>query len=297
MVPAKAYLMLTLVVLVYGTILYHHTRWTFWNYRAGRVRLLLTIHSLSGLSEVGLFHLRPFLTIPSPALHTSLALLQALTLLSLVRTLRRGLPLLTRPSYQAGGILRLVLLFLPQPYPSAGLQLVHGFAFTRLFIWMFQTTGVVRGGREVYAFAVFGAGLLVCAGGGRELGLAYAALVGLIAALNRWTTAQLAHDRMHSDFVRALLQVLVFLGFAELETVRLYDSGLLLGQTSSDNQGRSKVSDEMEEDDFCLPEQPQTDDAPEPTEAEGASGLKRMSVLTPPGSPGGVSRKKPALKS
>ncbi|KZT61456.1 hypothetical protein CALCODRAFT_491266 [Calocera cornea HHB12733] len=83
------------------------------------------------------------------------------------------------------------------------------------------------GGRDVYALAVFAAGVLACADaplavGGLGLEKVYVATVAGVALLNGWTTRQMQPEvySRHSRAMCQLLDVLLFLGFAELETIQ-----------------------------------------------------------------------------
>ncbi|KZO98261.1 hypothetical protein CALVIDRAFT_596813 [Calocera viscosa TUFC12733] len=302
---------LGIVLLGYSTIFHQHTRRTFWRYRGGEVRLVLTAHALSGLLEILRFH---SLSLSAPPIPTTLDLLlclvQSLTNLTLVRPLRRGQPSLVRPSYQAGALLRPLVSFLAWRSGSPALHaasvgIVHGFLYTRVLIWLLGTTGLLEKYADVYTVAVFVAGIVACADGPvRHLEKVYIAVVAGVALANRWTTEQLRSEvyDAHSPAMRQLLELLVLLGFANLETIR-ERAGARATQPSMapiSVKTRDQPAIASERDEYWAPSPVVATVLPTPSMAACEPSCMRSpsnSLPTPPMSPVNLSLKTPSYTS
>lgn len=136
--------------LAYASILLRHTRYAAPVYnkhhRESSTKLfrntILFLHITSGFTEICRWYflvlstgLRPIATI----IDFSLCLVQSITSLILVKHLARGFPILTRPSYQAGSVARMVLATIALYNGSAdwhesSSKAVNAFIYTRLLI-------------------------------------------------------------------------------------------------------------------------------------------------------------------
>lgn len=106
---------------------------------------VLGLHIISGLSEIIRWY---FLTLFSPTGDTRpsatpidflLCMAQSITSLILVKHLARGFPIMTRPSYQAGSVSRMLLagvaLWNGSPdWQESSVKSVNAFIYTRLLI-------------------------------------------------------------------------------------------------------------------------------------------------------------------
>jgi hypothetical protein len=153
------------------------------------------LHAVAGLTEVFRYHLRAaFFPVPiiPDSLDVALCLTQSATNLALAKTLLRGDPSVTRPSYQAGAVLRPALgiaaFVWRDPWlHRASVKVVNGFLYTRLGIWACSATGLWDGAyAKVYALSVYvGAVLAVMEGGGVWAVYGYNALVLGVFVFNR----------------------------------------------------------------------------------------------------------------
>jgi len=105
----------------------------------------LILHIFAGVAEVAFFHREQWVMgIARPDIITFLlCIMQSITNLILAKFLRRGYPVITRPSYQAGAILRPILSGLalirrdPDMHRSS-VKIINAFIYTRLIIWLLQ---------------------------------------------------------------------------------------------------------------------------------------------------------------
>lgn len=139
-----------LTTLTYTSILSQHTRYAAPVYnkhhRESSTKTfrntVLTLHITSGLAEIVKWY---FLTLTSGQRPTAtltdfvLCMVQSITSLTLVKHLARGFPIMTRPSYQAGSVARMVLASVALGTGSAdwhesSSKAVNAFIYTRLLI-------------------------------------------------------------------------------------------------------------------------------------------------------------------
>lgn len=192
---------------------------------------ILILHIISGLTELLGLYIRPLLhsseRIPD-SLDLALCLAQSGTNLALVKRMARGQWKMTRPSYQAGALLRPILTVLGMIYDRAdlhksSLQILHAFIYTRYLIYLWSKTGLLDKHSDVYMMAVFTAAILAMMDTPfpATLSKAYILCVAAISLLNHWTSQQLEESgSKHSRIKVDLLHMLVFLGLADLPTLK-----------------------------------------------------------------------------
>ncbi|TLD18359.1 hypothetical protein E2P81_ATG12154 [Venturia nashicola] len=202
-----------LTALAYTTILSQHTRYAapIYNkhHRESSTKTfrntVLSLHILSGLSEITRWY---FLTLSTGGttrptatpIDFLLCMVQSITALILVKHLARGFPIMTRPSYQAGSVARIVLasvaLLTGSPeWQESSAKAVNAFLYTRLLIRYIgplmkaSEEDVPSQQQGVYNFAVIvGAILSLGEGPIPYIPIVYVVLVAINAALNREAT-------------------------------------------------------------------------------------------------------------
>ncbi|KAJ2901987.1 hypothetical protein MKZ38_001128 [Zalerion maritima] len=192
----------------------------------------LAVHVLAGLFEIVRYHTK---AVQGPVLADSLdilaCLLQSGTNVYLAKFLLRGDKLLTRPAYQAGGLLRPFVSFLAYAYRSPSLhrssvKIVDGFVYTRLVIWVSHRLGLHHSfsGPGVYSYGVFLGALLGISYSGLCHGVPiYLSAMAAILVVSRKVTLFFESQSDASTTTRgARLWGGFFLlcGFVDLDTLR-----------------------------------------------------------------------------
>ena len=224
------YASLALVSITLGAIYHQHSQYSIPLYKA-HMRPILILHIVSGLTELLGLYIRPLLhthdKIPD-SIDLTLCLAQSGTNMALVKRMARGQWKMTRPSYQAGALLRPVLTILGMIYQrsdlhTSSLQILHAFIYTRYLIYLWSKTGLLDKHSDIYMMAVFCAAILAMMDTPfpAVLSKAYILCVAGISLLNHWTSQQLEEDTSrHSKIKIDLLNLLVFLGLADLPTLK-----------------------------------------------------------------------------
>ncbi|GAB7364960.1 hypothetical protein MBLNU230_g5745t1 [Neophaeotheca triangularis] len=182
------------------------------DFNAQRSAISLPTHVSASVSEIILFyvsHYRACQGIGSSAashLALFLCMVQSLTNLAMVKNLRMGHPVLVRPFYQTGAILRpLAMLYAVHVGEDAAyhdaLVPIHAFIWARLFVALGGITGessaLLENANkpEVYTVAI-GISALVAMqyAYSPHAPWAYMAIWIAVAMTNRWTRAQLERD-------------------------------------------------------------------------------------------------------
>jgi len=221
---------LALVSITLGAIYHQHSRFSIPLYKA-HMRPILILHIISGLTELMGLYIRPLLhaseKIPD-AMDLTLCLAQSGTNMALVKRMARGQWKMTRPSYQAGALLRPILTILGMIYQKAelhtsSLQILHAFIYTRYLIYLLSKTRLLDKHSDIYMMAVFTAAILAMMDTPfpATLSKAYILCVAGISLLNHWTSQQLEDTSLrHLKIKIDLLNLMVFLGLADLPTLK-----------------------------------------------------------------------------
>ncbi|KAK5030038.1 hypothetical protein LTR13_008350 [Exophiala sideris] len=145
--------------------------------------------------------------------------------LVLVKNLRKGYSVLTRPTYQAGSILRpLVMIYAYHTgnrvdYHDA-LVPIHAFGYTRVMFFLYGSIGPTTNFRKnvnskyIYLIAVFGGAVVAVGHCSRPLAVpVYLMMVHAVGKLNFWTRVQFDWHRVNDRPLSPLLQILLKMGF------------------------------------------------------------------------------------
>jgi len=203
---AKAELAYVLTIYFFAFNL--HTRFTAPVYKktfaasSRAINEVLITHIIAGLSEVLLYHIMNCIdeTVMPTKMALLLCYLQSATNMMLVKYLRRGVPAITRPSYQAGAILRPLLstaayLLQDAEMHRSSVKIINAFIYTRAIVWLLQHTGIQKRYRVQYAIAVPSAAIVSMFEGGVSTSasriIAYLSYMALIAITSRHVTKQL----------------------------------------------------------------------------------------------------------
>ncbi|KAF2723905.1 hypothetical protein K431DRAFT_282598 [Polychaeton citri CBS 116435] len=249
----KAQLELAWNIAAYSAIMWHHTRRTAPTYKKdfqqGSV-WPLAIHITSGIFEVFRLHIRSLYGPVYPdLLDLAAAFAQSITNLILVKPLRRGQPSLTRPSYQAGGILRPIVSSIAYATQNPALhrgsvKMVNAFVYTRMDIWILVNLNIVKSYATIYAFAVTHGAMQAIYEGTGLTGLSiYTGLIVALMLVERVVSnfisdneEDLQHDadeehtkpisQVHNNSSKLLQAAdhVTHLGFAELHTVQRHNT-------------------------------------------------------------------------
>lgn len=203
------------IIIIYFYAFNLHTRFTAPVYgqifakTKKHINIALTLHIIAGAAEVLLFHVLQYYmgTVIPDTIALLLCLLQSVTNLILAKFLRRGIPAITRPSYQAGAILRPILsalaIILQDPdMHRSSVKIINAFIYTRAIIWLLQncTPRELRPNYSVqYAIAVPTAAMVsminLVKSGADSFGIyriiAYQLVVALLFVGSRYVTFQL----------------------------------------------------------------------------------------------------------
>lgn len=191
-----------LPVVFAGLIIIHHTSWSYPRYVSTfrkRSSFPLILHIAAGSFELVRFHVTAAFHAPTPdAFDLVAALVQSATNLYLAKTLVRGNET-TRPSYQAGGIMRPIVstiaFFKGDAYLHRGsVKLVNSFIYTRMIIYLAQHMGLSKTFSQstIYAFGVFLGAVIAVSESQLPLGVPiYIAFVGILTSWNRVAADQL----------------------------------------------------------------------------------------------------------
>lgn len=195
------------------------------------MRPVLILHISVGLIELLGLYLQPMFLrherIPN-LLDLVLCLAQSGTNMALVKRMARGQWRMTRPSYQAGAIMRPVLtisaiVFQRSDLHAASLQIIHAFIYTRCLIYIWWKAKLLDRHSDTYMVAVFSAAILAMADTACPgiLSKTYVLCVAGISSLNHWTSRQIAEPPTRRSASKAhLLGLLLRLGLVDLESLR-----------------------------------------------------------------------------
>jgi hypothetical protein len=223
-----------MVSIALSTIYYRHSRFSIPLYTV-HLRPVLALHIFSGLIELLGLHLRPLLLrsekIPD-LLDLILCFAQSGTNMALVKNMSRGQWRMTRPSYQAGAILRPVLTISAIVYQRAdlhtsSLQIIHAFIYTRCLIYICWKADLLEKHSDMYMMAVFAAAILAMADTPCPaiLSKAYVLCVAGISLLNHWASHQIKEPLLGQSKGKGyVLSLLLRLGFVDLPTLEEADS-------------------------------------------------------------------------
>ncbi|VUC31370.1 unnamed protein product [Clonostachys rosea] len=213
----------------YLTIFFYHTKKSIPTYQITfrkRSIIPLFVHILAGLCEILHFHSQAIYgRKPAPhAIDTALCVLHTVTTLHLSKTLVRG-DITTRPSYQAGGILRLSTGLAAYIMKSSALhygavRMLNAFLYTRLLIYLCKRTGLdtIQSKSSVYSQSVFlGAVIAIYESGVSGAVPLYILSVGLVVLLNHHVSLGIGSQTL--QFCRTLM---LWLGLAELGSIRAH---------------------------------------------------------------------------
>ncbi|CAG7975723.1 unnamed protein product [Penicillium nalgiovense] len=224
----------------YIVIILYHTRRQVGIYSKtfSKHRAFFFIHIGTGIMELARYHISKARLGNDDILPEVIDVLSCLiwswTSLVLVKTLRRGDPLTTRPPYQAGAILRPAisvasyLLGLPSLH-RISISALDSFVYARMAIFFFTYTPYLRGYSysTIYSLSIpLSAALSIHESRVRGASLVFILATAYIAKLNEWVTHRSRIlQRSETKSTMAMLEKhvlagLLFLGFAELDRLR-----------------------------------------------------------------------------
>lgn len=153
---------------------------------------------------------------------------QSGTNMALVKRMPRGQWMMTRPSYQAGAIMRPVLTLSAMIYDrpdlhTSSLQIIHAFIYTRCLIYIWSKARLLDKYSDIYMVAVFSAAILAMADTPCPaiLSKAYVLCVAGISLTNHWTAKQIAKSSMPQSVPKVhLLKLLLRLGLVDLPILK-----------------------------------------------------------------------------
>lgn len=195
------------------------------------MRPVLLLHISVGLIELLGLYIQPMFLRHERTpnlLDLVLCLAQSGTNMALVKPMARGQWRMTRPSYQAGAIMRPVLtisaIVLQRPeLHTASLQIIHAFIYTRCLIYIWWKAKLLDKHSDTYMVAVFSAALLAMADTAcpSTLSKTYILCVAGVSSLNHWTSRQMAKPPTRRSASKAyLLGLLLRLGLVDLPSLR-----------------------------------------------------------------------------
>ncbi|CAG9984402.1 unnamed protein product [Clonostachys byssicola] len=215
--------------LAYLAIFFYHTRKSIPSYQITfrkRSNVPLFVHIVVGLYEILHFHSQAIYgRKPVPdATDTALCVLHTLTTLHLSKTLLRG-DITTRPSYQAGGILRLstglaAYITRSDALHRGTIRMLNAFLYTRMLIFLSKRTGLdtIQSKASVYSQSVFlGAVIAIYESGVSGAVPLYILSVGFVILLNHHISLQI-----NSQIVQFYHTLMLWLGLAELRSIRTH---------------------------------------------------------------------------
>ncbi|KAJ5383075.1 hypothetical protein N7517_000986 [Penicillium concentricum] len=226
--------------LVYLTIILYHTRRhvRIYSSKFSIQKACLFIHIGTGIMESSRYHISKARLGNDDIIPTALDVLSCLiwtwSSVVLVKTLRRGDPLTTRPPYQTGAFVRPLIciasyLFELPILHRVSISALDSFVYARLAIFFFIYTPYLRGHSysTIYSISIpLAAVFSIHQSGVRGASLAFVLLTAYVAKLNEWVThrsriLQGTQARSYIDIVeRYILTGLLCLGFAELDLLR-----------------------------------------------------------------------------
>ncbi|KAF9894906.1 hypothetical protein FE257_004528 [Aspergillus nanangensis] len=211
----------------------------------------LSWHSMAGSIEIILYYLGFRCSLVAVAA----CLVHSWTGLMLVKHLKNGYPPLTRPTYQAGSIMRPVQILYayysqtPTAYHDA-IMPINAFVYTRVLIFLMATMGPTlsfhknANSRFVYADAIFGGAVMAVGHCSKpEAVPIYLVIMHVLGKTGLWTRKQQDVSRAQNIPQSALLRLLSFLGFItrDQELVSISKAGVLeppaIGHLPADKMG------------------------------------------------------------
>ncbi|KAJ5459262.1 hypothetical protein N7530_011206 [Penicillium desertorum] len=239
----------------YVAILLYHTRRQVRIYSTAfsKHKAFLFIHIGTGIMELARYHISKARLGNDDVLPGVIDVLSCLiwswTSLVLVKTLRRGDPLTTRPPYQVGAVLRPVIciasyiLQLPSLH-RISISALDSFVYARMAIFFFTYTPYLRGYSysTIYSLSIpLAAVLSIHESRVRGASIVFMLAMAYVAKLNEWVTHRpRILQRSETKSTMAMLEKhvlagLVFLGFAELDRLREVSKNDALTKPLNDN--------------------------------------------------------------
>ncbi|KAJ5925322.1 hypothetical protein N7454_007961 [Penicillium verhagenii] len=225
---------------VYLAIILYHTRHQIRIYSKtfSKHRAALILHIITGITELSRYHFTKTRlghdNILPELIDVTSCIVWGCTSVVLVKTLRRGDPITTRPPYQAGAILRPVLSITSYLHKLPALHRVSvyaldSFLYARLGIFFFTYTPYLRGysSSAVYSISIPLAAALAIHES-RVPGASFVFILAMagVAKLNEWVThrsriSEKCGPKSKMDMLEAyVLSGLLYLGFADLDRLR-----------------------------------------------------------------------------
>ena len=207
----------------------------------------LVTHIVSGLSEVFRYQVRRVLAGGPPVtpdgIDLVLALAHSWSVMVMAKTLLRGHRSFTRPSYQAGAVLRTVASMMafgmgsPEMHRGS-VKIINGFIYTRAIIFIAYRLKLTHCYSTLYAAAVFLAGLLATYESGLPAALpAYMAVTVGLLQFNRAVSAEIGSTPIPTakhEIRSRILRGLVGAGLAELDTIKATENSAAIEPSIQD---------------------------------------------------------------
>ncbi|KAJ5107293.1 hypothetical protein N7456_003968 [Penicillium angulare] len=209
-------------------------------------KLYLYLHIITGITEAVRYRLHRFTNpeetaiLPQP-LDVVSCFVWSWTSLALVKTLRRGHPLTTRPPYQAAACLRPIISLISFIWSIPSLHKVsistlNSFVYARLAIFFFCHTPYIGSSSSgsssygtIYAISIpLAATLSVHESRVPGASVVFVFATVYVAGLNRWVTGKSRLLRESkgegvSKYEKMLVSGLIRMGFVELEELRIVE--------------------------------------------------------------------------
>nr|XP_031861705.1 uncharacterized protein CI109_002936 [Kwoniella shandongensis]KAA5528777.1 hypothetical protein CI109_002936 [Kwoniella shandongensis] len=228
--------------LIFGLIYHLINRRTYRHHRA------LSAHIVASIGELGLYYLGYEMSIAA----FGLCMIQCGTNLALTKRLQKGIPSLTRPTYQAGAIYRpLVSIYAlytgrSQDYRDSILPL-HSFIYARLLLLVFSTISSSSdfegniNSRQVYNAAIIGSAIMAIGQGTRGVVgvVGYLMMVLVVGKIGLWTRAEFARPNKKSSFQPSLAKLFDQIGLRAPtnENLEMTNNGPPIGRLPADAFG------------------------------------------------------------
>ncbi|CAG8250496.1 unnamed protein product [Penicillium salamii] len=231
---------LTCHFFAYLAIIFYHTRQQVRIYSRtfSKHKAYLYLHIVTGLTELARYHIIKVRfnrenILPEP-IDVLSCFIWGCTSVYLVKTLRRGDPLTTRPPYQTGAVLRPVLSITSYMLQSPDLHKVSIFAldsflYARLGIFFFYYTPYLRGysTSTMYSISIpLSAIIAIHESGVRGASVVFILAMAGVAKLNEWVSYRSrilegAEPKSYIELLeRQVIAALLYLGFADLDRLR-----------------------------------------------------------------------------
>ncbi|CAG8921794.1 unnamed protein product [Penicillium salamii] len=225
----------------YLAIIFYHTRQQVRIYSKtfSKHKAYLYLHIVTGLTELARYQVIKVRfnrekVLPEP-IDVLSCFIWGCTSLYLVKSLRRGDPLTTRPPYQTGAILRPVISIASYLLQSPDLHKVSisaldSFLYARLGIFFFYYTPYLRGysTSTMYSISIpLSAIIAIHESGVRGASVVFILAMAGVAKLNEWVSYRSrvlegrAEPKSYIELLeKQVIAALLYLGFADLERLR-----------------------------------------------------------------------------